>query len=400
MRGPRLHPGTTRPGPWAPLLAMLAMQTLATMAAFSIPAAAPEIGRDLGVEPALVGVFISIVYGTGMVSALLSPSAIRRLGAARTGQLVMLMTAGMLAAAASGHLALLAAGAVILGLGYGATAPAAAHLIVPRTPPDRINLILSIRQIGVPLGGVLSGLIVPPLVLSFGWQAALLAQVVPALVLLLVMQAPRERWDAERMPTVRLRWRGALDPLRLLRTGRAVRNLAFGAFLYAGIQLCFIAFLVVHLTSAGVADLVRAGQALAVFQVSGVVSRPIWGAIADRWIGARTLLVLHGLVMAGAAVAAGQFAPDWSFPAVLVVCVVAGATASGFTGIAYGELARIGGARRTEATALGSAAMFLGVTLLPLLFGLTVAASGGYGLAYAGAALLAVAGALALASPR
>ena len=48
----------------------------------------------------------------------------------------------------------------------------------------------------------------------------------------------------------------------------------------------------------------------------------------------------------------------------------------------------------------GAGAMFLGVTLLPLLFGLTVAASGGYGLAYAGAALLAVAGALALASPR
>ena len=118
---------------------------------------------------------------------------------------------------------LLAAGAVVLGLGYGATAPAAAHLIVPRTPPDRINLILSIRQIGVPLGGVLSGLIVPPLVLSFGWQAALLAQIVPALALLLVMQAPRGRWDAERTPTVRLRWRGALDPLRLLRTERGAQ---------------------------------------------------------------------------------------------------------------------------------------------------------------------------------
>ena len=78
------------------------------------------------------------------------------------------------------------------------------------------------------------------------------------------MQAPRGAWDADRAPAARLRLRGALVPLRLLRTDRAVRNLTFATFLYAGIQLCFVAFLVVHLTSGGVVDLVRAGQALAV----------------------------------------------------------------------------------------------------------------------------------------
>ena len=393
-------PGTRDSGPWGPLAATLAMQTLATMAAYSMPAAAPEIGRGLGVEPALVGVFISFVYGVGMVSALFSPSAIRRFGAARTGQFVMLVTACMLGAAASGSLALLAASAVILGVGYGATAPVATHLIVPRTRPGQLNLILSIRQVGVPLGGALAGLLAPPLALAFGWQTALLVQVVPALVLLAVMQAPRARWDADRSPSVKLGLRGALVPLRLLRTDRAVRNLTFATFLYAGIQLCFVAFLVVHLTSGSVADLVRAGQALAVFQVSGVVSRPIWGVIADRWTGARALLVLHGAVMAGAALAAGQFSPDWSYLAVLLVCVVAGTTASGFTGIAYGEFARIGGARRIEVTALGSAAMFLGVMVLPSLFGLAIAAGGGYPLAYGGAAALAVAGTLALLVPR
>ena len=393
-------PSSPRSGPWVPLAATLAMQTLATMAAYSMPAAAPEIGRGLGVEPALVGVFISFVYGVGMVSALFSPSAIGRFGAARTGQFVMLATAGMLIAAASGNLVLVAASAIVLGLGYGATAPVATHLIVPRTRPGQLNLILSIRQVGVPLGGSFAGLLVPPLVLAFGWETALLVQVVPAVVLLLLMQAPRSRWDADRSPSVKLRLRGALVPLRLLRTNRAVRNLTFSTFLYAGIQLCFVAFLVVHLTSGGVADLVRAGQALAAFQVCGVVSRPIWGAIADRWTGARALLIVHGVVMAGAAVAAGQFSPEWSFPAVLIVCAVGGATASGYTGIAYGEFARLGGVRRTEATALGSAAMFLGVMVLPSLFGLAIAAGGGYSLAYGGAAALAVAGAIALFVPR
>ena len=194
-----------------PLVATLALQTLATMAAYSMPAAAPEVGRGLGVEPALVGVFISVVYGVGMLSALLSPSAIRRFGAARTGQFVMLATAGMLVAAASGSIVPVAASAIVLGLGYGATAPVATHLIVPRTRPGQLNLILSIRQIGVPLGGTLAGLLVPPLVLGFGWQTALLVQVVPTLALLILMQAPRARWDADRAPLARLRLRGALS---------------------------------------------------------------------------------------------------------------------------------------------------------------------------------------------
>ena len=74
MSEPAGAAGHTGSGPWSPLVATLALQTLATMAAYSMPAAAPEIGRGLGVEPALVGVFISFVYGVGMFSALLSPS--------------------------------------------------------------------------------------------------------------------------------------------------------------------------------------------------------------------------------------------------------------------------------------------------------------------------------------
>ena len=212
-------PVPSESGPWVPLAATLAMQTLATMAAYSMPAAAPEIGRGLGVEPALVGVFISFVYGVGMVSALFSPSAIRRFGAARTGQFVMLdHRRACLAPPRAGASRFLAASAVILGVGYGATAPVATHLIVPRTRPGQLNLILSIRQVGVPLGGALAGLLAPPLALAFGWQTALLVQVVPALVLLAVMQAPRARWDADRSPSVKLGLRGALVPLRLLRT--------------------------------------------------------------------------------------------------------------------------------------------------------------------------------------
>jgi predicted MFS family arabinose efflux permease len=372
-----------------PLLAMLATQALATMAAYSLPAVAPAVARDLGVSGALVGVFISTVYGVGIISALLSPGFIARYGAVRVSQLVLLATLAMLLAAATGSAASIALGAVLLGLAYGATAPAAAHLLVPRTPSGMMNLVLSIRQIGVPLGGVLAGLAMVPLTLAVGWRQALLWLALPVAVLLLLVQIPRKRWDLGRDSARAVLDRRAAAPFALLAENPTLRRLAFASFIYSGLQLCFISFMTVHLTSRAEFDLIAAGQALAVYQVAGVVSRPIWGWLADRLVPPRVLLAVQGLIMCAAAILAGRFAPGWSQPLVLAVCAVAGATASGFTGIAYAEFARIGGAQRTEATGLGAGIMFAGVMVLPSAFAAVVSASDEYAVAYAAVGVLA-----------
>ncbi|MFL5286779.1 MAG: hypothetical protein ACJ8AW_38835, partial [Rhodopila sp.] len=121
--------------PFWPLAATLAVQTLATMAMYSVPAIAPEVAQDLAVSGALVGGFVATAYGVGILSALLSPGLVRRHGGVRATQAVLLAAAGMLALAALGHgIVGLALAAVVLGLGYGAAAPASTHLLVPQTP--------------------------------------------------------------------------------------------------------------------------------------------------------------------------------------------------------------------------------------------------------------------------
>lgn len=375
---------------------MLATQSLATMAAYSLPAVAPTVARDLGVPGTLAGVFVSTIYGVGIASALLSPGFIVRYGAVRVSQLVLLATLAMLLAAAAGSVASIALGAALLGLAYGAAAPASTHLLVPRTPPGVMNLVLSLRQIGVPLGGVLAGLAMVPLTLALGWRAALLWQAVPVALLLLALQVPRARWDAGRDPGRAIVHRRIAAPLALLAESAAMRRLALASFVYSGLQLCFIAFMTVHLTSRAGFDLIAAGQSLAVYQVAGVVSRPIWGWLADRFAPARMLLAAQGVIMCAAAILAGRFAPGWPPALVLTVCAVAGATASGFTGIAYAEWARLGGARRTEATGLGAGIMFAGVMVLPAAFSIAIAASGEYSGPYFGAGLLAAVSGLLL----
>lgn len=375
--------------PLGPLATTLAVQTLATAAAYSIPSVAPAVARDIGVNPALIGFFISTVYGVGILSALFSPPVIGRYGAVLVTQSVLIATFVMLGVAAVGTLAAVSLSAVLMGLAYGATAPASTHLLVPRTPKAYLNLIISIRQIGVPLGGMLASLIMPPLTLAWGWQASLIAQLVPVLVLGILIELFCWRWDGPR-PEQPVVVSGLLAPVRLLRHSPALRRLSFLSFVYSGLQLCFMVFMVTHLTTKAGFNLVLAGQALAAYQLAGVVSRPIWGWLADRVLGARWWLGLQGLIGCAMAILTGTFDGSWPVGLVFLVCMTGGATASGFTGIAYAEYARLGGAQRTEATGLGAASMFSGVMVLPAVMSLVVTLTGSYEASYTAIGSLAL----------
>ena len=383
--------------PYGPLIATTAMQTLATMAAYSVPALAPVIARDLGVDGALTGYFISVVYGVGIGSSLLAAGFIHRHGAVRAGQLVLATALAMLLIASFGSVAALALGAVVLGLAYGATASSSSHLLVPRTPPGMLNFVLSLRQIGVPLGGVLAGTLLPPAALMLGWQYAMLLIAVPTVFLLVALEWPRREWDQRPLHQPQSIADGLTRLAVLLADNTEIRRLTIASFIYSGVQLCFVAFMVIHLTARADFGIVAAGQTLALYQLCGVVSRPIWGWIADRAIPARWLLVLQGAIMTLAAIAAGQFNPGWPVWLVLLTCAVAGASASGYTGIAYAEFARLGGARRTEAAGLGSASMFAGVLVIPSVATMLITGTGSYAFAYCAIGVGAASGAILLA---
>lgn len=369
------------------------MQALATMALYSIPAVAPAMARDLGVAGEWSGAFVACAYGFGIFSALASPAFVHRFGAVRAIQLVMVCTAMMLLAAAAGSLFSLFLATLLLGIGYGGAAPASTHLLAPRTPRVVFNMVMSTRQIGVPLGGVLAALILPPMVVRFGWQAALLAEIPLVLLMILLCEIPRRRWDAGPPSNRAVLGREMLVPFRLLREDSRIRDLSVATFLFSGMSLCFVAFTTVQLTTRAGFDLVDAGRMLAVYQIAGTISRPIWGWIADRFLTPAHTLAVHGFGMAASAMLAGQIGPGWPGMAVLALAIFAGITAGGYTGVAYAQFAHLGGARRTEATGLGTALMFAGVLIMPPIFAVLVSLTGGYAVSFAVMAALTAAGA-------
>jgi MFS family permease len=391
--------GLLRSMPFRPLAATLAAQTLATMALYSVPAVAPAVARDLNVSGTLVGSFVATAYGVGILSALVSPGLVIRYGGVRATQAVLLAAACMLILAAQGSgVTGLAMSAVVLGLGYGAAAPASTHLLVPQTPRPVFNLVMSLRQIGVPLGGVLAALVLPPLVPAVGWRSALMLEAGPVLLLAVLMEVPRRRWDSGHDPARRVFGPALLQPFALLAESR-FRRLSVAAFVYAGLALCLTAFMTVQLTTVVELSLVQAGQILAAYQISGSISRPIWGWIADRLLSPARTLAVHGVGMAACACLTGFYSTTWPAWAVLANAVLAGCTAGGYTGVAYAEYAALGGARRTEATGLGTAILFAGGTVVPPLFGLAVTALGGYRTSYLIVAAAALASGVLLALP-
>jgi MFS family permease len=385
--------------PLAPLAATLAVQTLATMALYSLPALAPEIARDLHVAGTLVGSFVATAYGVGIISALISPGVVRRYGGVRTTQAVLLAAAGMLAMAALGSgVTGLALAVVVLGLGYGAAATASTHLLVPQTPQPVFNLVMSLRQIGVPLGGVLAALILPPLTLAIGWRGALLSELGPVLLLIVAMEIPRRSWDHDAEPGRRVLGRSLLQPFSLLRESR-FRRLSVAAFVYAGLSLCMVAFMTVQLTTVVGLTLIQAGQILAAYQIAGSLSRPFWGWIADRFLTPAQTLALLGAGMAAASVFTGFYSPNWPTWAIMANALFAGGTSGGYTGVGYAEYAALGGSRRTEATGLGTAIFFAGGMAAPPVFGIAVTAMGGFLGSYIIGAACALASAVLLVLP-
>lgn len=152
-------------GPWMTLAITLAVQAMVSMALLTLPVMAPVVGPALGVSAALVGVYVAIVYAGAMVASLGAGAVVGRFGAIRVSQAGLVVCAAGLALCAVPHVAPVALGAFLIGLGYGPITPASSHLLSRSTPAHRMSLVFSIKQTGVPLGGVLAGALVPTLML-------------------------------------------------------------------------------------------------------------------------------------------------------------------------------------------------------------------------------------------
>ncbi len=352
---------------------------MVALALLSLPVMGPEVARSLQLAPSLVGVYVSICYLGAMVASLLGGAASRRWGAIRVSQAGLLLCASGLLLCAMPWLPALALGAVLIGLGYGPITPASSHVLARTTPAHRMSLVFSIKQTGVPVGSMLAGAIVPSLMLAVDWRATL-ALVALACVACAGMSQPlRGSLDDDRNASSAFGAGGALGSLRLVLSHPALATMAACSFLFSMVQMSLTTYLVTFLHEDLSHGLVAAGLMLAFVQFGGVGGRIAWGYAADRWMGARPMLIALAVVMAGSALATALIGPGVPQPLLVLLLVVFGASAIGWNGVYLAEVARRAPPGQAGVATGGTlACTFLGVVLGPPVFGLLSELSGTY----------------------
>jgi len=380
-------------GAWSVLAVTLAIQALVSMAVLTVPAMAPAMAQSLNVSPTLIGLYIAVVYAGAMVASLMSGPWVLRWGAIRVSQLGLLVCAAglVLLAAAPGVVSALV-GAFLIGVGYGPITPASSHLLARTTPPDRVSLVFSIKQTGVPLGGVMAGALVPGLLVFGGTDAALLAVAVGNVVCAVIAQPMRDELDADREPGRALGVASLTGPIRLVVSQPQLAQLTLFSFVFSAVQMCLATYLVTYLHSALGYSLVVAGVVLSTAQVGGVVGRVLWGYLADRWLGPRRMLAALALLMALCCAITAALNVGGPLLPVLVLMAAFGASATGWNGVYLAEVARMAPAGQASAATGGALSVtFLGVVLGPVLFGMLSGAFDSYRAGYLALALPAAA---------
>ena len=382
-------PATPKPpSAWWSLAVTTAIQAMVSMALLTLPAMAPVAAQGLGVPPALVGAYVALCYLAAMLSSLIGGTLVRRLGAIRVSQLGLALCAIGLLLCAVPWLPAVALGALCIGAGYGPITPASSHLLALTTPAHRMALVFSIKQTGVPAGGMLAGALVPGLSLWLGWQGTLAVVAGVCAACAVLSQPLRAALDADRQPSQALALGALFRPVGMVLGHRSLAVLAACSFLFSAVQVSVTAYMVTYLNGSLGMTLLAAGAALSVSQLAGVVGRIAWGAVADRGLGPRNTLMLLAVLMIVGSVLTALLQPGWPTALIWAIVALLGASAIGWNGVYLATVARQAPPGQA-ATATGGTLMFtfMGVVLGSPAFGALAGFSGSYRLAFAALAL-------------
>jgi MFS family permease len=383
------------------LSAMTVQQSLATLGRSTVPLIAAAIVADLAIDPALVGVYLSVGSLAAFVTTMCCGGFILRYGAMRMTQVGMVALGVSLAIMSGGLLPLFAAGTVLGGLGQAVSTPSSSHLLGRLSPRHLAPLIFSIKQTGVPVGLMAAGVVAPWLVTIAGWRTTLIVIGGLCLLTALALQPLRARFDTDRDPAQRLSPADIRANVASVLGDPALRTMCLAMFSFVGLQTLFTGFFVLYLVRGLGYDLERAGLVFAIAIAVAVPARIFWGWLASRFVRPALLLALLGIAMAASAALTAVIAPSWPTWVATLVAAALSVTGVSWHGVLLAEVARLSPPGRIGATT-GAVLAFgdAGALVLPLLFSGALTLTGEYGPGFLiGGALALAVGLLELRRP-
>lgn len=394
--GPR-----TMPAGYGLLIASLtAGSMLGTAALCILPALAPAVARSYGIPAVWIGYQFSLVAFFLTLSLLFLGNASRRWGPVRIIQCGIALNGLALVLSLLPSLPALVLASACMGAGYGVIMPANSHLMMRFTPREKLNVVFSIQQTGIPLGSILAASGAPVIAVAYDWQTAVAVLAILVFGLALLLQLQRSRWDDDREPQAVLA-RHPFSGVRIIFGSPRLRRLSTAGFCFSGAQFCVGTYLVVALVEEMGYGLVLAGMILSLAQLAGVVCRVSCGIAADRngdSVGVLTWLTM-GMTLTG--FASIGLNGDWPLGLVCLLFAAQGAAAIGWPGTYLAEVGRLAPPGQVSMATSGSLIFTnAGKTLAPLAFVAIQGQTGSYGLAFGVIGVLGVIGTAALVRAR
>jgi MFS family permease len=382
-----------------PIVAIFTLQTISSFLNRLIPIIAPGMSAEYGWSGSSIG-YLTAANSLGSLAILVGGSAmLRQIGGMRTLQLTLLIGASCMAWLLVPSLTVALIACLFMGLSGGAANPAGSEVLQKYSPPGKRNLMFSIKQAGVPLGGVLAGLFVPVLVMLAGWRISLFICAVIVLVPTMMfwrlssrLDEPHKKDHFFHFPTMES-LRTLTVPLAALRHNSGLMKMSVVGSLFAVSQSCWFTFTVIYLVDQLGYSLSLAGAVFAVMQAGGVIGRIVLGWLSDYLRSANATLTLAAVFSTITTIMIGQTSAAWPLWSVIALAFVAGCSAASWNGVQIAEVARRSPPDLISETSAGSSILVNLINMLaPTLFALFVATTGRYDYAFmcAGALTLLV----------
>lgn len=346
----------------------------------------PVLAEDLELTRAQIGLLSSAIWG-GMLFTMLPVGILID----RFGERVVI-SIGVSAMAVLAFLASRADAFVWLfalfllaSLGASSSAPGGSKAIAAWFHHSGRGGAMGVRQTGVPIGGLVAAILLPPVAVRFGWEASL--QTAAAITLATVVcfglfyrERPLETEEPPRPPI-----------------GSFLRNTSFlavtgYAFVFQGALGSATSHLALSLNEEAGLSFVAAGAFLAVLQIGGGAGRIGWGAASDRMGRRMPVMLLIGLIATGSCLVMASVDRPTAMPLIVLLSFLLGCSVMGWNAL-HLTLITEATPSHAAATAMGLSLTiaFAGMFLVPPLFGLVADLTGSYA-----ASWLALAGWVAL----
>jgi MFS transporter, Spinster family, sphingosine-1-phosphate transporter len=266
--------GTLSPRPALALLCALLVIDFADRQV--VVTAFPYLRAEFGLGMAQLGALVSAVSVVVALGALPVALVVDRWSRVRAIAVMGAVWSGATAACAfaPGYLALLAA-RIGVGAGQAGFGPAGAALLGATFPAERRATVLSVFQMGAPVGIVTGAVVGSVVSAQWGWRSAFLAVALPGLVLALLSLRLRDYRSAPKPSRVRA------TAATLLRARSALGAMLGGALLLVIFSTLYT-WLPTHLERAYDMPPARAGVLASMVVLAGAAGTVSAGVVCDR----------------------------------------------------------------------------------------------------------------------